>query len=83
MLYASQQKKPFTVRMLFSYTEYNIFVDWYENVCFNGLNSFLYPTIDSFGTKIDKEYQFVAGQPPQFTNPSGKKIECTMQWEEV
>ena len=84
MLYASQQKKPFTVKMRFNHTEYLLFKAWYENDCVNGLLSFAYPTIDDFSnTVIEKEYQFVAGQAPQYSNPSGKMIDCTMQWEEV
>lgn len=83
MLYASLAKRPFTVKMLFSYDEYLIFTEWYNNTCYKGLYSFAYPTIDRFGVKTDKEYQFVAGTAPQYSNPSGKNIECTMSWEEV
>ena len=84
MLYASKMKKPFTVKMRFTYNEYTAFKNWYENSCFNGLYSFNYPTIDQFsGTVTDKEYQFVAGSAPQYSNPSGKYIDCSMQWEEV
>lgn len=83
MLSASMAKRPFTVKMLFSYDEYLIFTDWYQNTCYFGLNSFSYPTIDRFGVRADKEYQFVAGSVPKYSNPSGKKIECTMEWEEV
>lgn len=84
MLYASMAKKPFTVKMRFDYEEYLIFKHWYEEDCYFGLNSFAFPTIDSMSNqKIEKEYQFVAGAAPQFSNPTGKAIECTMQWEEV
>ena len=84
MLYASQMKKPFSVKMHFSYSEYLLFKDWYENTCYNGLNSFAFPAIDIFASiKPEKEYRFVAGSAPQYLNPTGKIIECTMQWEEV
>ena len=84
MLYASQKKRPFTVKMLFTYEEYLIFTEWYNDTCYKGLNSFSYPTIDSFSSvPVNKEYQFVADTAPQYSNPSGRLIECTMQWEEV
>lgn len=80
---ASMTKRPFLVKMLFTYDEYLIFTDWYNNTCYKGLYSFSFPTVDRFGVKSNKEYQFAAGSAPQYSNPSGKNIECTMQWEEV
>lgn len=82
MLAYSMAKKPFSVKMRFTYEEYLIFDNWYNNVCYKGLNSFAFPQIDRInGT--EKEYRFVEGSAPQYSNPSGKYIECSMQWEEV
>ena len=36
-----------------------------------------------YQSQSEKEYRFVAGQAPKYSNPSGDKIECSMQWEEV
>ena len=82
-MYASMAKRPFTVRMRFTYDEYVLFDTWYNNVCFKGVNSFAFPKIDSTDKTIEREYRFVAGQAPKYTNPTGKIIECSMQWEEV
>ena len=76
------KKRPFTVKMYFTYDEYVVFDAWYNNECYQGLLSFAFPQIDS-PYNNEKEYQFVAGQAPQYLNVSGKIIECTMQWEEV
>lgn len=97
MLYASMTKRQFSVKMRFTYDEYLIFNDWWENECYYGLNSFGFPQVDkpynkeianagTGGTTIPKgwkEYRFVAGSSPQFSNPSGVIFDCTMQWEEV
>ena len=82
-MYASMKKKPFTVKMHFTYDEYLIFDEWYRTTCFYGVNSFAFPKIDSINKLIEREYRFVAGSAPKYTNPSGSIIEATMQWEEV
>ena len=89
-MYASMAKRPFTVKMHFNYDEYVLFDAWYNSSgsfastgCAKGVNSFAFPKIDSTNHLIEKEYRFVAGSAPKYSNPSGKIIECTMQWEEV
>ena len=82
MLASSMAKRPFTVKMRFTYDEYVAFDTWYNEVCYKGLNSFAFPQIDRIGGS-DKEYRFVAGQAPQYSNVSGNIIDCSMQWEEV
>lgn len=82
MLYASMEKKPFNVKMRFTYLEYILFDSWYNNDCFKGLNSFAFPQIDR-KNGAEKEYRFVAGNAPHYTEVSGGLIECNMQWEEV
>ena len=76
-------KKPFSVKMHFTYDEYVLFDTWYNEVCYKGLNSFSFPRIDSTDKTVNKEYRFVAGSAPKYSNPSGKIIECSMEWEEV
>lgn len=77
-------KKPFNVTMRFTYAEYLLFKTWWEDTCYYGLNSFGFPQIDDWGNSVsEKEYRFVAGTSPSYSNPSGKYIECSMQWEEV
>lgn len=74
-------KRQFGVKMLFTYDEYVAFKAWYKNVCRNGFYSFTFPSIDTkTGTSV---YRFVADNVPEYSNPSGDKIECSMQWEEV
>ena len=76
-------KKPYNVKMRFSYEEYVLFDHWYENDCYKGLNSFAFPKIDSVDKTIEREYRFVANTSPKYVNVSARIIECTMQWEEV
>ena len=82
-MYASMAKKPFTVKMHFTYNEYILFDNWYNSAsgCAKGVNSFAFPTIDRLSG--ESEYRFVAGTSPRYSNPSGRIIECSMQWEEV
>lgn len=82
MLANSMAKRPFNVKMRFTYAEYLLFDEWYNTVCYKGLNSFAFPQIDRINGS-EKEYRFVAGTAPQYSNPSGQYIECSMQWEEV
>ena len=82
-MYASMAKKPFNVKMYFTYSEYVLFDYWYDNICFKGVNSFAFPQIDSTDKTLEKEYRFVAGSAPKYSNPSGQIIECSMLWEEV
>lgn len=82
MLYASMGSRQFTVKMRFTYDEYLIFDSWYNHECYKGLNSFAFPQIDRIGGD-EKEYRFVAGSEPSYSNTSGKIIECSMTWEEA
>ena len=85
-MYASMAKKPFNVKMHFTYNEYILFDEWYNSYestgCAKGVNSFAFPQIDRVNGN-EKEYRFVAGTSPKYSNPTGKIIECSMQWEEV
>lgn len=76
-------KKPFNVKMRFTYDELVLFNHWYETECFYGLNSFAFPKIDSKNKTLEREYRFVAGTAPKYNELSASVIECTMQWEEV
>ena len=82
-MYASMAKRPFNIRMRFTYDEYVLFDSWYNSVCYKGVNSFAFPKIDSTDKTIEREYRFVAGTSQRYSNPTGKIIECSMQWEEV
>ena len=76
----SMAKRPFQVEMLFDYSEYLAFSDWYQNDIKFGTLSFEFPKIDGSG---NAEYRIAEGGAPQYSNVSGKKIRCTMGWEEV
>lgn len=81
-LASSMQKQTFTVKFLFSLAEYTDFRNWYKNTILYGSRSFLFPEIDSqSGSYV--EYQIAEGGSPQYSNPTGDKIECTMKWERV
>lgn len=82
-LMACKEKRKFSVAMRFSETEYQLFNDWYENTCKYGFYSFSFPQIDKVGSTNEKEYRFVAGSEPNFSNSTGIMIDCTMEWEEV
>ena len=83
MLYASMGSRQFTVRMRLTHAEYLIFTEWYNKECFKGLVSFAFPVIDSLNRVAEREYRFVSGTAPRYSNPGGKLIDCSMQWEEV
>lgn len=76
----SMAKRPFQVEMLFDYSEYLVFSDWYQNDIEFGTLSFEFPKIDGSG---NAEYRIAEGGAPQYSNISGKKIRCSMSWEEV
>ena len=76
----SMAKRQYQVTMLFNYTEYLLFSQWYQEDLKFGTLSFTFPTIDGVG---DSEYRFVEGGVPQYTNESGRMIRCSMTWEEV
>lgn len=75
--------RPFTVKMIFSETEYQYFTEWFNVTDKKGLLPFYFPQIDKSGVVTNKVYQFVEGGEPTYNNSSGDNIECTMKWEEV
>lgn len=77
------EKRPFTVKMRFTFDEYLIFRNWYENVLKKGFFSFYFPKIDEPSSNTLGRYRFVADGKPQFSNPSGKLVDATMKWEEL
>ena len=76
----SMAKRPFNVDMLFNYTEYSYFTQWYQEQLKYGTLSFEFPKIDGSGTG---EYRIADGGAPSYSNESGKMIRCSMVWEEV
>lgn len=80
--YHSLEKRQFSVKMRFSLGEYTIFNNWYKNTLKQGLLAFEFPKIDSTSGSL-VVYRFTADGSPQFSNPSGDLIDCTMKWEEV
>ena len=76
----SMAKRPFAVEMLFTYSEYSSFTEWYKTTIKQGTLSFNFPTIDGTGTS---EYRIADGGAPQYENESGQMIKCSMMWEEV
>ena len=88
-LSATQQARPFSVKFLFTETEYQLFDSWFKSTLKSGLYSFYFPVIDS-STKVDgnynvinKVYRISKDGAPQYENISGKLITCTMKWEEL
>ena len=76
--------RPFTLKITFkSVEDYENFHNWYQTVCLFGVNSFRYPKIDKDDSSVIAVYKFKKGGQPKYSNPSGKKIECSMEWEEV
>lgn len=81
-LLTSKEKKRFSVSFVFSVTEYELFLYWWENNCFFGFYSFLFPCIDGLSQEM-KEYRVVAGSKPRVSNPNGNNVNVSMEWEEV
>lgn len=82
-LYATQQKKTFSVKMRFSETEYHIFDEWFEHEICSGLYSFNFPAVDSSGKTVSKIYRFTTDGAPQYSNSSGNYVNVSMKWEEM
>ena len=80
--YHSQEKRQFSIKMRFTVEEYMYFSNWYKNTIKQGLYAFEFPKIDSISETL-VVYRFTTDGSPQFTNPSGDIIDCTMKWEEV
>lgn len=82
-LYATQSKKPFNVKMMFTESEYETFDNWFESTLKSGLFPFYFSQIDKSGNTVTKVYRFTKDGSPQYSNNSGKIITCTMKWEEM
>lgn len=80
-MYHSQEKKPFAVTMRFTIEEYEDFTEWYNITDMAGLYDFNFPQIDEEGHVTSKVYRFATA--PQYSNPNGDMIECSMGWYEV
>lgn len=81
-MYASKEKRPFNVEFQFTLQEYKTFSSWYKNSILFGAKSFMFPRIDSDNGEYI-EYRIAAGGAPNYSNPSGDIVRCTMKWEEV
>lgn len=81
-LYATQSKRTYTVKMYFTHTEYTTFDSWFTSTLKMGLYPFYFPAIDK-SVNVDKIYRFTKDGAPQYSNPSGKIVSCSMKWEEV
>ena len=81
-LFATQQKKTFQIKMHFTAEEYATFDQWFQETLKYGLYPFYFPQIDST-SGTNAVYRFAQGGSPQYTNPSGKIVECSMVWEEA
>lgn len=81
-LSASMTKRVFSVKFIFNLEEYELFQNWYKQSILYGSVSFLFPQIDTVGGDY-KEYRIASGGAPNYSNRSGRIIECTMTWEEV
>lgn len=83
-LATSVGKTSYSVKMIFSLEEYDLFMTWWRKKCKYGLMPFYFPRVDAMSgtTATEAVYQFVAGSTPSFSNPSGDRLEVTMNWEE-
>jgi hypothetical protein len=66
----------------FTYDDYLIFDNWYENTIRRGVYSFLYPKLNLKEGPLT-EYCFNADSDPDYGNPDGDIIEVKMVWQEV
>lgn len=82
-MYHSQAKRQFSIKMRFTLEEYAYFNNWYKNTLKQGLYAFDFPKIDSNNPSDIVVYRFTSDGAPQFNNPSGDLIDCSMNWEEV
>lgn len=88
-LSATQQPRSFSVKFVFTETEYHTFDDWFKNTLKSGLYSFYFPVIDSSNKYdsnydiINKVYRIAKDGSPQYENTSGRLVSCTMKWEEL
>lgn len=80
---ASMGKRPVSVKMRLTYTQYTLFKTWYANTCKYGTLSFGYPRVDGTNRADIVEYRFATGGMPSYSNPTGKYIDVSMKWEEV
>ena len=81
-LYATQSKRIYSIKMMFTHTEYVTFDAWFQNTLKYGLYPFEFPAIDK-SINGNKLYRFTKDGEPQYSNPSGKFVSCSMKWEEV
>jgi hypothetical protein len=65
----------------FTYEEYIIFDNWYENICRRGVYSFLYPKVNLKNGPL-AEYAFDADADLEYGNPGGDMVEVRMVWLE-
>ena len=79
--YATQSKRVYSVRMNFTHTEYVAFDAWFKSTLKDGLYPFEFPCIDK-AINGNKLYRFTPDGEPQYSNPSGKIVSCSMKWEE-
>lgn len=76
------QPDTFAVSITVDYDKYIVLRNWFRNDLRKGALSFGYPRVDEIGGGI-VEYRFVPGTSISCSNPKGKKVKLSMQWEEV
>jgi hypothetical protein len=65
----------------FTYGEYEIFDNWFENTCLRGEYTFLYPKVNLKDGPLT-EYGIPADSDPEYSNPGGDIVEIRMTWLE-
>lgn len=73
---------PYSVKMRFTLSEYELFRLWYRSSLSFGTLPFDFPQIDSENGQL-VTYQFAEGGAPKYSNPTGKLVEADMKWERV
>lgn len=75
--------RSFSVTMLFTYTEFQLFESWFANDTRHGAISFAFPRINGTSSTDLVEYRFVPDSSYTWENTSGQIIKVTMEWETV
>jgi hypothetical protein len=76
----TQTPNQFSITIRFTLDEYRVFVDWFNNICRKGVNSFAYPQIDDI-TGVLREYRITSAS--SVSNIAGHILDLQMGWEQL
>lgn len=78
-LISTTSPKPFSVAMILTRAELEIFEAWYETDLRFGTLTFQFPKIAGSG---DSEYRILDTNPPSWSQWGSSTVKLTMSWEE-